>query len=153
MFQINSPVYSTVSSARQQRKLQRSALRYRWSESPKKASNAENVSISQHHVHGFVTKWKHFPCYWPFVRGIPRSPVNSPYKCQSHGALMFSLIFAWTNAWVHNREVGDLRRNCGHHDVIVVVSSILFTEAPSLWYSYPIDSGGRCTHAIHICAW
>ena len=23
-------------------------------------------------------KWKHFPCYWPFVRGIHRSPVDSP---------------------------------------------------------------------------
>ena len=23
-----------------------------------------------------VVKWKHFPCYWPFVRGIHRSPVN-----------------------------------------------------------------------------
>ena len=24
-------------------------------------------------------KWKHFPCYWTFVRGIHRSPVNSPH--------------------------------------------------------------------------
>ena len=27
-------------------------------------------------------KWKHFLCYWPFVQGIHRSPVNSPHKCQ-----------------------------------------------------------------------
>ena len=27
-----------------------------------------------------VIKWKHFPRYWPFVRGIHRSPVNSPHK-------------------------------------------------------------------------
>ena len=27
--------------------------------------------------HDDVIKWKHFPRYWPFVRGIPRSPVNS----------------------------------------------------------------------------
>ena len=27
-----------------------------------------------------VIKWKHFPCYWPFVRGIHRSPVNSPQR-------------------------------------------------------------------------
>ena len=26
---------------------------------------------------------------WPFVRGIYRSPVNSPHKSQWHGALMF----------------------------------------------------------------
>ena len=29
-----------------------------------------------------VIKWKHFPRYWPFVRGIHRSPVNSPHKDQ-----------------------------------------------------------------------
>ena len=30
--------------------------------------------------HDDVIKWKHFPRYWPFVRGIHRSPVNSPYR-------------------------------------------------------------------------
>ena len=29
-----------------------------------------------------VIKWKHFPRYWPFVRGIRRSPVKSPNKGQ-----------------------------------------------------------------------
>ena len=33
--------------------------------------------------------WKYFPRYWPFVRGIHRSPVNSPHKGQRRGALMF----------------------------------------------------------------
>ena len=28
--------------------------------------------------HDDVIKWKHFPRYWPFVRGIHRSTVNSP---------------------------------------------------------------------------
>ena len=41
--------------------------------------------------HDDVIKWKHFPRYWPFVRGIHRSPVNSPHKGQWRGALMFSL--------------------------------------------------------------
>ena len=43
---------------------------------------------------GFMIKCKHFPCYWPFVRGIHRSPVNSSHKGQWRGALMFSLICA-----------------------------------------------------------
>ena len=30
--------------------------------------------------HDDVIKWKHFPRYWPFVRGIHRSPVNSLHK-------------------------------------------------------------------------
>ena len=31
-------------------------------------------------LHDDVIKWKHFSRYWPFVRGIHRSPVNSPHK-------------------------------------------------------------------------
>ena len=57
--------------------------------------------------HDDVIKWKHFPRYWPFVRGIHRSPVNSPHKGQWRGALMFSLICVWINGWVNNREAGD----------------------------------------------
>ena len=41
-----------------------------------------------------VIKLKHFPCYWPFVRGIHRSPVNSPHKGQWRWAFIFSLICA-----------------------------------------------------------
>ena len=40
-------------------------------------------------VHDDVVKWKHCPHYWPFVRGIHRSPVNYPHKGQWRGALMF----------------------------------------------------------------
>ena len=54
-----------------------------------------------------VIKWKHFPRHWPFVRGIPWSPVNSPHKGQWRGALMFSLICACLNSWVSNRKAGD----------------------------------------------
>ena len=42
------------------------------------------VRSSSHH---------HFPRYWPFVRGIHRSPVDSPHKGQWHGALM------WRRRW------------------------------------------------------
>ena len=49
------------------------------------------------------------------------SPVNSLYKGQWRGALMFSLICAWINGWVNNREAGDLRRNRAHCDVTVMI--------------------------------
>ena len=71
-------------------------------------------------LHDDVIKWKHFPRYWPFVRGIHRSPVNSPHKGQGHRALMFSLNCVWMNGWVNNREAGDLRRYRAHYDVIVM---------------------------------
>ena len=65
-------------------------------------------------------QWKHFPRYWPFVRGIRRSKVNSPHKGQWRGALMLSFICAWINGWVNNRDAGGLRRHCAHYDVIVM---------------------------------
>ena len=80
---------------------------------------AETVYI----IHDDVIKWKYFPRNWPFVREIHRSPVNFPHKGQWRGALMFSLIYAWINDWVNNREAGDLRRQHGHYDVIVMLES------------------------------
>ena len=71
--------------------------------------------------HDDVIKWKYFPRNWPFVREIHRSPVNFPHKGQWRGALMFSLIYTWINDWVNNREAGDLRRQHGHYDVIVML--------------------------------
>ena len=65
-----------------------------------------------------------FPRYWPFVRGIHRSPVNSPYKGQWRGALMFSLICAWINGWVKIGEAGDLRRHRAYYDVTLMLRSI-----------------------------
>ena len=67
--------------------------------------------------HDDVIKWKYFPRNRPFVRGIHRLPVNSPHKGQWRGALMFSLICAWTNGWANNRNAGYLRR---HYDVPVI---------------------------------
>ena len=70
--------------------------------------------------HDDVIKWKHFPRYWPFKRGIHRSPVNYPHKGQWRGALMFSLICVWINGWVNNGEAGDLRRYRAYYDVTVM---------------------------------
>ena len=75
-----------------------------------------------------VIKWKHFPRYRPLVRGIYRSPVNSPHKGQWCGALMFSLMRAWINGWVNNREAGDLRDHRAHYDVTVMCVYILVTK-------------------------
>ena len=71
-------------------------------------------------LHDDVIKWKHFPRHWPVVRGIHRSPVHSPHKGQRCGALILSLICAWINGWVNNREAGDLRRHRTHYNVTVM---------------------------------
>ena len=61
-------------------------------------------SQSGRSTHLIVIKWKHFPRYWLFVRGIQRSPVSSPDKGQWRGALVFYSIFVWINGSVNNRE-------------------------------------------------
>ena len=68
--------------------------------------------------HDDVIKWKHFPRYWPFERGIHRPPANSPHKGHWRRALVFSVICAWINGWVSTREAGDLRRQRAHYDVV-----------------------------------
>ena len=70
-------------------------------------------------AHNDVIKSKRFPRYWPFVRGIHRSPVDSPHKGQWRGALMFSLICTWTNSWANNGDAGDFRRHHVHYDSTV----------------------------------
>ena len=97
------------------------------------ATSPRGVWVNQHkytvlcrlkyHQDDDVVKWKHFPRYWPFVRGTHRSPVNSPHKGQWRRALMFSLICALVNDWVNNGEAGDLRSHRTHYDVIVWVNN------------------------------
>ena len=67
-----------------------------------------------------VIQWKHFPRHRSFMREIHQSPVNYPHKGQWRGALMFSLVCAWINGRLNNREVGDSRRQRSHYDVIVM---------------------------------
>ena len=66
----------------------------------------------------------HFPCYWPFMLGILWSPVTSPHEGQWCEAFMFSLICAWINGWVNNREAGDLKCHHAHYDVTVMQMTI-----------------------------
>ena len=87
-----------------------------------------------------VSWWRHqmetFSRNWPFVRGIHRSPVNSPHKGQWRGALIYSLICVWIKGWENNREAGDLRRYRAHYDVIVI-----------LFYGYTVPYTVGC----HVC--
>ena len=50
------------------------------------------------------------------------SPVTGEFPTQSQwrGALMFSMICAWINGWLNNRDAGDLGRKRGHYYVIVM---------------------------------
>ena len=85
-------------------------------------------------IYDDVIKCKHFPCYWLFVLGIHRVTVNSPHKGQWSRALIFSLVYAWTNAWVNNRGAGDLRRHRVHYNVTAMSSPQIFTVLGWWWW-------------------
>ena len=63
------------------------------------------------------------------IRGIHRWPVNSLHKGQWRRALIFSLICAWINDWVNNREAGDLRRHRAHYDF----TAMTYKRFPYCW--------------------
>ena len=78
-----------------------------------------------------VSWWRHqietFSALLAFVRGIHRSPVNSPHKrpvTRSFWCFLWSAL--WIIGWVNNREAGDLRRHRAHYDVIVMISISVF---------------------------
>ena len=86
------------------------------------------------------TWWRHqmeaFSALLSLCAGNSPVPVNSPHKGQWRGALMFSLIYAWINDWVNNREAGDLRRQRGHYDVIVMIVKYMMVRNTRIWQSH-----------------
>ena len=68
-----------------------------------------------------------------WLRGIHRSPLNSPHTDQWRGALMFSLICAWTNGWINNQDAGDLKRHRAHYDVTVMWCRIVIQWSGQPW--------------------
>ena len=83
------------------------------------------IQLFENKILVYSTWWRHqmetFSALLALVRGIHRSPVNSPHKGQWRWALMFSLICAWINCWVNNGDAGDLRRHSTHYDVTVMM--------------------------------
>ena len=102
--------------------------------------------------HYDIIKWNHIPRYWPFVKRIHRSSVESPHKGQWRGALMFSLICAWTKGSTNNRIAGDLWRHRAHYDVTVMLWHITYTLPVYLEFcdqqDYHISIYIKITHNI-----
>ena len=84
--------------------------------------------------------------------GLPRWPVNSPHKGQWRGALLFSLISAWMNDWVNNREAGHFRRRDAHYDVTVMVPSCLLDTHNNLIFLYYSGSPKHCVTWTSSCS-
>ena len=96
------------------------------------------------HLYFLFSWWRHqmetCSASLAFVRGIHRwlrgihwSLLNSPHTDQWRGALMFTLICAWTNGWVNNQDAGDLRRHRTHYDVTVMWCRIVIQWSGQSW--------------------
>ena len=82
--------------------------------------------ISRQMRHDAVIKWKHFPCYGPFVRGIQWTPLDFPSQrpvTRSVGVFFALRLNKWLSKQSRRHRAhlnaGDLRRHCAHHDVTV----------------------------------
>ena len=93
--------------------------------------------------------WSNFLYNWIWKSTMMMSPVNSPHKGQWRGALMLSLICAWINDWVNNREAGDLRCHRAHYDVTVMQKMIqwnlIITWYIIMWYLITWQNSGKWT--------
>ena len=89
-------------------------------------------------LHDDVIKWKQFPRYWPFVRGIHRSRWIPRTKASDADLWCFFFIYAWMNGWVNNGEAGDLRRHRAHYDVTVMYIIMLWRSLLSLLTWRPV---------------
>ena len=102
-----------------------------------------------YNLHNDVIKLKHFPRYWPFVRGIQWWPVDCTHKGQWRGALMFSLTCAWKNGWANDRNAGDLWCHRVHYDVNAMKSGLCGGRYSLHWRHNDHDSVSN--HQPHGC--
>ena len=77
--------------------------------------------------HEVVIKWKHFPRYWPFARGIHQWPMNSLHKgLVTRKMFPFDdvivemrnydvyILLVWTSCLTNSRRVGNFWRHVSH---------------------------------------
>ena len=93
---------------------------------------AEQATI--HHIHQydvFISLWPHqmktFSTLLTLCAVTRRIPCT---KSQWRRAFIFSLICAWINDWVNNREAGDLGGHHAHYDVSVMLKTNVCVPYP-----------------------
>ena len=104
-----------------------------------------HMCISRTDLHD--TWWRHqketFSVILALMRGIHRSPVDSPHNGQWRRALVFSLICTLTKGSANNREADHLKRHHAHHDV-TAMRCIIFPVR------YTIRHGGTGLSGYHF---
>ena len=112
------------------------------------------------HMHDDVIKWKHFLRGWPYVRGIYRSPVNSPPKGQWRGALMFFFDLRRNTRLNKQSRRWYLIRHRGHYYVIEMYVRLLrkcIHNKPIFSEVDKSDSANYCRNPTYwikpLCGW
>ena len=85
-------------------------------------------------------------------------PVTSDFPIQRPATriLMFSVICAWMNAWVNNREAGDLKHHCAHYDVTVMNRVDIIARCQQVadcWHSLKEDKDLLISYRQHLVCW
>ena len=93
------------------------------------------MTSSNENILRFLPLCEWFTGHW----WIPPPP---PSKGQWRVHLMFSLIYAWINGWVNNREAGDLTRHRTRYDVALIRKFIF-----SLYMSWSTVARLRQVHS------
>ena len=83
-----------------------------------------------------IIKWKHFPRYWPFVRGTHRWPVKSPHKVTRSFGVFFDLrlnkrLRKQSYGWWPDSPSRSLWRHCD--DKVMVMFDIWKRDPVSVW--------------------
>ena len=87
------------------------------------------------------------------MRGINWSPMNSLHKGQWRGALMYSLIYPWTNGWANHRYSGDQRRHRAHYDVTVMILPNMNTCLMKLYPGQLLSQGCAFMRDTKLSIW
>ena len=69
------------------------------------------------------------------------------------GALMFSLICAWINSWVNNRDSSDLRHHRAHYDIIVMYQRNNMWNIGNKIYQFYLGCPITCSSFLIIDGW
>ena len=64
-------------------------------------------------------------CWWIGGLGHRWEFTINGNKGQWRGAFVFSLICAWINGWINNREAGDLIRHRAHYYVTAMQNQLI----------------------------
>ena len=95
------------------------------------------VTVKYLTIHDGVTKWKLFSRYWPFVRRLHRSPVNSPHK----GPVMRTLMsLRCAPHKLLNKQSNDLWSETSWRSFDVIVMLFSVDEFWNKIYSRPIQN-------------